>query len=118
MSTVKGLRLINEGRISGVSVKKITTVNKGDLDSLNLSQGTKIKLRDEINKGNIIYVPSSPYTYESWHGLVYVNLDPEDGDGGYIIGEGLNGGYTVGQWLANWLSFWQTGLITKVEEIV
>ena len=34
-------------------------------------------------------------TYQNWIGLVYINLDPIEGDGGYIIGEGLNGGYTA-----------------------
>jgi hypothetical protein len=47
------------------------------------------------NKFEAFYRGNSPITYNNWNGLLYVNIDPETGGGGYIIGEGLNGAYTV-----------------------
>ncbi|MCP4107180.1 MAG: transglutaminase domain-containing protein [Desulfobacteraceae bacterium] len=95
MSTVKGLRMINQGLIPGVQVKKITLANKGDIETLGVSEGLKVKFRDAVNMGNILYTPTGPYVYQNWEGLVYVNIEADAGSGEYIIGEGLNGGYTV-----------------------
>ena len=101
VSTVKGLKLINQNQIPGVTVKKIALANESDLDALTISDSTKTKLRDSIHAGHLIYVPSQQFTYQSWTGLVYIDIDPNTGYGGYIIGEGLNGGFTatpVAQW--------------------
>lgn len=98
MSTVKGLRLINQGQIPGVQVKKITLANIAEVDALAISDALKTKYKDAIHAGNTIYTPTAPFTYLNWTGLVYIDIDLDTGFGGYIIGEGLNGGYTVGNW--------------------
>ena len=46
--------------------------------------------------------------------MVYINLNPLTGDGGYIIGEGLNGGYTVGEWTSLFKLFWQQRTLTNI----
>lgn len=95
ISTVKGLKLVNQNQVPGVIVKKITSANESEINSLAISDSTKTKLKDSIRKGNVVYVPNSQFTYQSWTGLVYIDLNPDTGTGAYIIGEDLNGGYTT-----------------------
>ncbi|MBI3589380.1 MAG: hypothetical protein HY093_03145 [Candidatus Liptonbacteria bacterium] len=114
ISTVKGLKLINQNQIPGVQVRKISSSNLSDLESLNISDATKTKLRDSVHAGHIVYVPSQPFTYQNWTGLVYIDIDPSTGFGGYTIGEGLNGGYTVEQWPEGWQHFWRDHLISNL----
>ena len=106
MSAVKGLRMINQGQIPGVSAVKITSANRSVIDTLNVSEQTKTKFRTSVDAGNIIYTASQQYTYGNFTGLVYIDLDPITGSAGYIIGEGLNGGYTVGNWPESWIKYW------------
>jgi len=95
MSTVKGLRLINQGKIAGVQTKRITLANIGDIDTLQVSDNLKTKYRDLVRQGNFIYTPTKQFSYQNWTGLVYIAINPLTGAGSYIIGEGLNGGYTA-----------------------
>lgn len=95
ISTVKGLKLINQNQVPGVMVKKISSANENELNSLNISIAVKNQLRSSVREGHIIYIPDQTLTYQSWSGLLYIDLDPETGTGAYIVGEGLNGGYTV-----------------------
>ena len=106
MSAVKGLRMINQGQIPGRSVVKITSANRAVIETLNISEETKQKFRTSVDAGNIIYTPNQSFTYQNWQGLVYIDLEPITGSAGYIIGEGLNGGYTVGNWPESWIKYW------------
>ena len=63
---------------------------------------------------NTIYTPTSPFTYGNWTGLLSITLDP-NGFGSYLIGEGLNGGYTVGEFLAAIASWFKTGIISRAD---
>jgi len=114
MSTVKGLRMINQGQIPGRSMVKITSANRSVINTLNISAETKTKFRTAVDAGNIIYTANQQYTYGNFTGLVYINLNPLTGDGGYIIGEGLNGGYTVGEWTSLFKLFWQLRTLTNI----
>ena len=58
--------------------------------------------------------PNQQFTYQNWTGLVYIDLNPYNGDAGYIIGEGLNGGYTVEQWPDGWGHLWRTHLLPNL----
>lgn len=107
MSTVKGLRLINTGGVPGVSVVKIDQSNESVIDTLNLSQERKDEFHQLVQDGNTLYTPDSDFTYLEWTGLVYIYLDPTTGSAGYIIGEGLNGGYTVEVWTYEWQQWWR-----------
>ena len=111
ISTVKGLKLINQNQIPGIQVKKITSANESEINALGISDSTKTKLRNAVHQGHIVYVPSANFIYQSWNGLIYINIDPATGFGEYIIGEGLNGGYTVEQWPDGWQHFWRDHLI-------
>ena len=114
MSTVKGLKMINQGQIPGRSVVKITSANRNAINSLTISEALKTKFRTSVDNGNTIYTPNQQFTYQNWTGLVYIDLNPYNGDAGYIIGEGLNGGYTVEQWPSGWGHLWRTHLLPNL----
>ena len=101
ISTVKGLRMINQGLIPGITMVKITSANVSVIDTLSVSQETKNRYYDAIAKGNTVYTPTAPFTYANWTGLLSITLDPQ-GFGSYLIGEGLNGGYTVEEFPDGW----------------
>ena len=63
---------------------------------------------------NTIYTPTSPFTYGNWTGLLSITLDP-NGFGSYLIGEGLNGGYTVGSFTVGIPTWFQTGNAARIE---
>lgn len=111
MSTVKGLRLINQGQIPGAVTIRIDSSNRSAIETLSISEALKTEFRASVDAGNIIYTPTQQYTYQNWTGLVYIDLDPLTGSAGYIIGEGLNGGYTVEEWLEVWRNFWRNNLV-------
>ena len=117
MSTVKGLKMINQGLIPGISMVTIDSSNISVLDGLDISDEVKTLMRDDINAGYIIYTADQSFTYLDWTGLVYITLDPVTGDGGYIIGEGLNGGYTVEEFTGTWDIFFWNSLGTITAEI-
>ena len=114
MSTVKGLRMINQGQMPGTSMVKITSANRSVINGLSISEPTKTKFRTSVDAGNIIYTASQQYTYGNFTGLVYIELNPQIGDGGYIIGEGFNGGYTVGEWSEWWKMLWQGCVLNNI----
>ncbi len=118
ISTTKGLKLINQNQIPGVQVKKITSANESEINSLAISESTKTKLRDAVHQDHVVYVPNAQFTYESWTGLVYIDIDPDTGFGSYIIGEGLNGGYTVEQWPDGLRNFLISGVSNLTSTII
>ena len=51
-------------------------------------------IRNGVNAGKTVTVHGSQITLNGWSGTGYTILDPESGDGAYMIGGGLDGGVT------------------------
>ncbi|MEK7539077.1 MAG: ribonuclease domain-containing protein [Patescibacteria group bacterium] len=84
--------------------------NESSIDSLNISADVKTAFHTAIAEGNIIYTPTQAVTYGEWNGLFYVTTN-FDNEASYIIGEGLNGGYSVcglpgAGGICNWTQGW------------
>jgi hypothetical protein len=62
---------------------------------INISTNLRSIFHTAIQAGNTIYTPSAQITYGTWTGLYYININFAKGEAGYIIGEGLNGGFSV-----------------------
>ena len=105
VATVKGLKLVSSGTFPGVTLHKITSANESDIDTLSVSTNAKSVFHTAVQSGKTVYTPSAPVTYGVWHGLFYISIDFKGGTAGYIIGEGLNGGYTVEQFPSGWQNF-------------
>jgi len=95
VATVKGLKLVSANTFSGITLHKITSANESDIDTLSVSTNAKSVFHTAVQAGKIIYTPSAPVTYGTWQGLFYINIDFKGGAAGYIIGEGLNGGFSA-----------------------
>ena len=122
VATVKGLKLVSSSTFPGITLEKITLANEGDIDTLtSISTSTRDIFHAAVEAGRTVYTPSAPVTYGIWSGLFYISIDFNGGNAGYIIGEGLNGGYTgcnmpgVGGAMCNWT---QNGLDTLVRRAV
>jgi hypothetical protein len=74
---------------------KFKTHSNYGIDTMNISSTLKAKFHTAISEGDTIYTPTAPFTRGNWTGMVYITLDATTGAGSYVIGEGLNGGYTV-----------------------
>ena len=118
VATVKGMKLVSDGLFPGITLEKITEANEGDIDTLDISEGTKGVFHDAVDEGKIIYTPSAPITYGDWNGLFYIAVDFEGGDATYAIGEGLNGGYTIEEFPEGLVHFWRESILNLTAVIL
>jgi hypothetical protein len=112
IATTKGLKLVSQNQFINTTLFKISSQNESIINTLtNISENTRNIFHTAVQEGNTIYVPNRPVTYGNWNGLFYININPLTGSAGYIIGEGLNGSYTVEQWPSGWSNFWRSHLL-------
>ena len=52
-------------------------------------------IRNGVNAGKTVTVHDTQITLNGWSGTGYTILDPESGAGAYMIGVGLDGGFTT-----------------------
>ncbi|MEN6668952.1 hypothetical protein AAJP47_01085 [Psychrobacter sp. B38] len=52
-------------------------------------------IRNGVNAGKTVTVHDTQITLNGWSGTGYTILDPESGAGAYMIGGGLDGGFTA-----------------------
>lgn len=93
VSTIKILRLAG---LLGIPLFEITSANAATLiPQLNQSVSTKNSVAAEVNAGKRVTIPRDAFTYFDWSGTGYIQLDPVNGTGGYIISGGISGGATA-----------------------
>jgi len=126
VATVKGLKLVSKGQFPGITMKKITSANQNEIDSLQISSTTKTAFHTAIADGKTIYTPTKPVTYGQWQGLFYITTNFYD-EATYAIGEGLNGGYSVCglpgvggicEWTQGWVDYLKKNYITTTATIL
>ncbi|MFA6105351.1 MAG: N-acetylmuramoyl-L-alanine amidase [Patescibacteria group bacterium] len=118
ISTVKGLKLVASSTFPGITMRKITSANESDIDSLFVTSTTKTIFHTAVQAGKTVYTPSAPFTYGNWTGLVYITISFDQGIAGYIIGEGLNGGYTVEQFTSMWNDAFMSRLLPSASAVI
>ncbi len=118
IATVKGLKLVSANVFSGITLRKITSANESDIDSLTISTTTKSVFHTAVQAGNTIYTPSAPVTYGAWTGLFYININPSTGFSAYVIGEGLNGGYSACGIGTGTLCIWNPNNVNLLQKFV
>lgn len=93
VSTIKILRL---ARLLNIPLFEITAANAATLiPQLNQTTSTKNSVAAEAAAGKRVTIPRDQFTYFDWHGTGYIQLDPINGTGGYIIAGGISGGATA-----------------------
>jgi transglutaminase-like putative cysteine protease len=93
VSTIKILRVAS---MLGVPVLTIDASNAAtQLGRLTHPFSTRNDISNQVSSGRIVTIPKDPITYFDWSGTGYIQLDPTNGTGGYIISGGLSGGATA-----------------------
>ena len=93
VSTIKILRLAG---LLNIPLFEITAANASALiPQLNQTTSTKNAVAAEVAAGKRVTIPRDQFTYFDWQGTGYIQLDPVNGTGGYIIAGGISGGATA-----------------------
>lgn len=101
ISATKALSLAAQ---QGQTIYTVTKANYAEvLPKLNHSDVVMTDIRNGVNAGKTVTVHDTQITLNGWSGTGYTILDPESGAGAYMIGGGLDGGFTETD-LANILS--------------
>lgn len=95
ISTVKGLQYAYS-KPAEYTIHTITSANESLIDSLALSENTKINMHADIQNGNTIITPDKFVGQGVWNGILYISLKP-DWTATYAIGEQsqTNGGDSI-----------------------
>ena len=92
ISATKALSLAAQ---QGQTIYTITKANYAEvLPKLNHSNVVMTDIRNGINAGKTVTVHDTQIRLNGWQGTGYTILDPESGAGAYMIGGGLDGGFT------------------------
>lgn len=110
ISATKALSLAAQ---QGQTIYTITKANYAEiLPKLNHSDVVMTDIRNGVNAGKIVTVHDTQITLNGWSGTGYTILDPESGAGAYMIGGGLDGGFTDVDDLRNGFLFISTLLLS------
>ena len=92
ISATKALSLAAQ---QGQTIYTVTKANYAEvLLKLNHSDVVMTDIRNGINAGKTVTVHDTQITLNGWKGTGYTILDPQSGAGAYMIGGGLDGGFT------------------------
>ncbi len=93
ISTIKGLQY---AYAQGIPVYTITQGNINTLlPTMNVDDGTKFYITQDINQGNIVIAPRDTLHYKLWSGSVWISENPVTLTAGYILYGGIHGGSTT-----------------------
>jgi len=91
ISAVKALKIANDQGIP------IYTINQSNIDTilsqLQIDTDAKTDIRNAVNAGKEVTVSKTNITYNGWTGCGYIIIDPDTGEGAYMISGGMNGAF-------------------------
>lgn len=92
---VSAVKILSKAAALGQRIYTITAQNQAvALPNLNHRQATMNAIRAALAAGKEVTTHTDPISVPGYTGSGYIIIDPETGDGGYIIEGGLNGGLT------------------------
>jgi hypothetical protein len=86
ISAVKALKMVSSNTFQGVTFKKFTLASINQINSIPVSEGTKVILRSALKSGDTVYMPSAPFTYGAWSGIVYITINFDKGYASFVMG--------------------------------
>jgi len=100
ISAVKALKIANDQGIP------IYTINQTNIDTilpqLQIDADAKTDIRNAVNAGKEVTVSKTNITYNGWTGCGYIIIDPETGEGAYMISGGMSGAIVYALW---WMGY-------------
>ncbi len=93
ISAVKALEIAND---QGIPIYTINQTNiNAVIPQLQLDSGVISDIRDAINAGRIVTVSKTDITFNGWTGCGYIIIDPNTGEGAYMISGRMSGAVLV-----------------------
>jgi len=94
VSADKGIALMAE---AGQSILRLTSANLSELDTTLTAHSSSVieSVRDWLQLGFEVTIPTQELSYIEWSGSVWIVNDTLTGEAGYYISRGLAGGATV-----------------------
>ncbi|MEM9080426.1 MAG: transglutaminase-like domain-containing protein [Verrucomicrobiota bacterium] len=94
--SVSTIKILSLASAVNIPILEITPANSSSLlNQLNQPASVVNSIISELNSGKNIVIPRDPILYFDWGGTGYINYDPVNGTGGYIISGGISGGATA-----------------------
>ncbi|MEW6096115.1 MAG: hypothetical protein AB1567_06280, partial [bacterium] len=91
ISAVKILEIANNAKIPIYSIDK-SNIEKV-LPDLSVDVDVIADIQNAVNAGCVVTIPKQEISFEGWTGTGYIIIDPETGDGSYLISGGMAGGF-------------------------
>lgn len=94
--SVSTIKILSLSALLGIPIYEITPSNAGTVLPL-LAQPVAVRndVIAQLNLGKHVTIPRSQISYFDWGGTGWMQLDPVNGSGGYIISGGISGGATA-----------------------
>ena len=93
ISAVKALKIAND---QGIPIYTITQSNIDSiLPQLQVDSDVIVDIQNAVNAGKVVTVSKTNITYNGWTGAGYIIIDPNTGNGAYMISGGLSGAWIL-----------------------
>lgn len=94
----QGISAVKAMALANAAGQKIWTITKNNLStalaSVQLPASVETDITNAVNAGKIVTTQSQPVAYAGGNFTGYLVIDPTTGAGGYLLGNGTNGGHT------------------------
>ncbi|WP_201599154.1 hypothetical protein [Psychrobacter vallis] len=95
MNGISATKALSLAAQQGQTIYTVTKANYAEiLPKLNHSDMVMTDIRNGVNAGKTVTVHDTQIRFYSWLGTGYTILDPNSGAGAYMIGGGLDGGFS------------------------
>jgi len=90
---ISAARALDLALEQGQQVYVLTQANSTELNNVTIDSAARSNIRNALAVGKEVTVHERPVSVRNWTGSGYLVLDPQVGDGGYLISGGQNGGF-------------------------
>ena len=99
VEAVSGIKALEIASDLGIQIYDINSSNIGAiLPTLSLPSAVKTDIQNAVSQGWVVKVPATEFAYKNWTGVGWIKMDPDTGEGGYMISGITSGGQTVQTW--------------------
>ena len=99
VEAISGIKALEIASDLGIQIYDINSSNIGAiLPTLSLPSSVKADIQNAVNQGWVVKVPAMEFAYKNWTGMGWIKMDPDTGEGGYMISGVTSGGQTVDIW--------------------
>ena len=117
--SISTMSILETAEEQGIEIEMIAPRNLDEkLALLDVDDAVKDAVVKNVNAGNIVTIPRENVLIGEWHGTGYISLNPETGEGEYIISGGLSGGSSSGDVVAAAMVTYGLSVIDMIEAML